>query len=208
LQPNGSAVVTEVQELQGQRALQTKLGLRMTTVDKIKKYLEETYKNNGQKLLDFSMTDPNEKGEHYRSLVSYTVDRFASVTGGGLVFKINNNQEDARWMSALNAPRTKPFRFFATDPALVIYEVELPAGSELKSTPQDLSIESPFLKVSRKLTHDKAKNRISIIESTRTLDARMDASQAVTIQNAFRQVQDHREYAFILGLPQPLVTTP
>jgi hypothetical protein len=53
LNPNGSATITENTTLAGAQAIRMKEQMKVTTPDKLRKYIEASYKNTGRKLLDF-----------------------------------------------------------------------------------------------------------------------------------------------------------
>jgi transglutaminase-like putative cysteine protease len=199
LNPNGSAVVTERTYLTGERASQMKEQMKSAQPEKVRKYLEDSYKKTGRKLLDFFMTAPDATGDDYESRLSYTVPRFGSMTAGGLVFNLGGQSRREDPLAALNQPRTEPFRFRATDPSKVAFIVELPVGAVLKSQPEDVDINTPFMKATRKLSFKD--NKLSITESSQLLDARVDANAGGKIYAAFRKLQDHREYAFIVEMP-------
>jgi hypothetical protein len=75
-----------------------------------------------------------------------------------------------------------------------------PAGAVLKSRPDDIQIDTPFMKASRKLAFKD--NKLSLTETSQLLDARLDASEAGNVYSAFRKLQDHREYAFMVEMPK------
>ena len=199
LNPNGSGTVTEKTHLKGQRAAQMKEQLKTSQPEKVRKYLEDSYKKTGRKLLDFFMTDPSAPGEDYETRISYTVPRFGSMTAGGLVFNLGGPSHRDDWLAALNLPRAQPFWFRATDISKLAFTVELPAGASLKSRPADVQIDTPFMKAARKLNFKD--NRLSVTESSQLLDARLDPTQSPKVYEAFRKLQDHREYAFIVEMP-------
>jgi len=202
LNPNGSATVTDIQDHKGPAAFEAKLEMRQTTPAKMRKYLQDELKMKGQKLLSFSMTDPNEPGDTYHYEATYTLPRFASRSKEGLVFRLGDVSEDGHdWTTVLEAPRARPFRFYPTDVSTQIYEVELPAGAALKSKPDDLAIETPFLRASRKVAVDGV--RITLTETSVTLDAKLPASEAEMVAGTFRKLQDNREHAFIVAMPPP-----
>jgi thioredoxin-related protein len=207
LNPNGSSTITEMTELKGAHGRSAKLQFRNVPVEKIKKRLEEVYKENGQKLLDFTMTDPNDESDLYHSKITYTLPRFASKSSEGLIFKLGASSEDGKdWTATLEAPRNQPFRFYPNDPAIVIYEVEMPEGAVLKSKPEDLNLKTKFLDAARKVTVDK--NKITLTEVTRMLDAKLAPTEAQTVLTEFRKLEDHREHAFIVSIPTPAPATP
>jgi hypothetical protein len=201
LNPNGSATITEQAHLKGQKAAQMKERMKGSQMEKVRKYLEETYKKSGRKLLDFYMTDAGAAGEEYETRISYSVPRFGSMTAGGLVFHAGSRNEGEDWLAALNAPRAQPFWFRATDISRMAFTVELPQGAELKSRPSDVFIDMPFMKAARKL--DLKDNRVSVSETSQLLDARLKPAESSKVYEAFRKLQDHREYAFIVELPKP-----
>jgi hypothetical protein len=197
LNRNGSATNTQIYQAKGVAAVQAKLRMKGTTVEKVRKSLQDSYKRSGRKLIDFTMTDPAAAGDEYETRISFTVPRFGSVTAGGMAFKLSQERE-SDWISTLNT-RTQPFQFDHSDPEQTIHEVELPPGSVLKSRPQDLQIDTPFLKASRKLVW--ADNRITMTEDTQFLDARLEASEAARVHAAFQQLQEHRDFTVIVELP-------
>lgn len=207
LNPNGSAIVTEIRELHGPEARATKLGMRRSPPEKLRKYLEEAYKKQGQKLLDFSMTDPGDESDDFKSLISFTLPRFASRASEGLVFKLGSSNEQGQdWTAALEAPRARPFRFYPSDAAVNIYEIELPQGAVLKSKPDDLELKVPFMQASRKVAVDG--NKLTLTESSLLLDAKLPATEAPNVLAHLRKLQDHRETVFILTVPTAPVAPP
>jgi thioredoxin-like negative regulator of GroEL len=200
LSPNGSATVTDIQELKGPLAHATKQSMRQTNLVKMRKSFEDGLKSAGQKLLEFSVTDPNSEGDTYQFKLGYTVARFASRSGEGLVFKLAadaNTEQD--WTAALEVPRVRPFRFYPGDVGVQTYEVELPAGAEVKSKPDDLELETAFVRATRKV-RVKA-NTITLTEKSSLLDAKLPASESTTVLAAMRKLQDHRNHSFIVSLP-------
>lgn len=204
LNPNGSGMVTETVRLTGQRAAQMKERMKNTQPEKLRKYMEESYKKSGRKLLEFFMTGTNAVGDSYETRIGYTIPRFGSMTAGGLVFNLSAQGQHEDPFAALNLPRTLPFWFRATDYSKLNYTIEFPQGALLKSRPEDLQLDTPFMKASRALVFKD--NKLSLTETTRLLDARLDASQGSTIYAAFRKLQDHREYAYIVEMPKAAAT--
>ena len=205
LNPNGGATITEISLLAGQGAEEAKERMKKTPPAKLRRYLEDSYKKSGRKLVDFFMTDTNAVGDKFESRIAYTVPRFGSMTAGGLVFKLGAQAREEEWIEALNLPRAQAFRFSPTDASQVAFTVELPAGSVLKSQPQDLQIDTPFMKATRKLSFKD--NKLSVAETTRLLDARLAASEASKVYAAFRKLHEHRDYAFIVEMPSPPAAT-
>ena len=199
LNPNGSGTVTETTLLSGQRAAQMKERMKSSQPEKVRKYLEESYKKAGRKLLDFYMTDTNSTGESYETRIAYTIPRFGSMTAGGLVFNLGGEGRHEDRLAALNLPRSLPFWFRSTDSSKLTFTVEFPGGAVLKSRPDDIQIDTPFMKASRKLAFKD--NKLTLTETSQLLDARLDASEASTVYGAFRKLQDHREYAFVVEMP-------
>jgi hypothetical protein len=66
-----------------------------------------------------------------------------------------------------------------------------------------LELNTPLLKASRKLT--VTGSTVSVVESTRLGDARVEATRAREVYDAFRKLYDHREFSFIVEMP-PLTT--
>jgi thioredoxin-related protein len=205
LNPNGGATITEISLLGGPAAAEAKERMKKMPPAKLRKYLEDSYKKTGRKLVDFFMTDTNAPGDKFESRIAYTVPRFGSMTAGGLVFKLGAQAREEEWIEALNLPRTQAFRFTPTDSAQVTFTVELPAGSVLKSQPQDLQVDTPFMKATRKLSFKD--NKLSVAETTRLLDARLAANEASKVYAAFRKLHEHRDYAFIVEMPSPPAAT-
>jgi len=203
LNPNGSGTVTESAVMTGAAATKMKEQSKEMSAAKMRKYLEETYKRTGRKLLDFYVTDANAQGDKYESRISYTIPRFGSMTLGGLMFKMGEGKGEESWIDALNMPRTQPFRFSPTDPSKSTFTVELPAGAILKGQPNDLLLDTAFLKATRKFTVKGS--TVSVVESTRLADATVEASRAKEVYEAFRKLHDHREYSFVVEMP-PLTT--
>ncbi len=200
LNPNGSATITEIYEVFGPAAHEVKTRMKGYDLKKYRSQLEAAYRRNGQKLLELAMTDPDEKGDCFKSRMGHTVPRFASPFGEGLMFRLGASHKDGQdWTAALDLPRTRPFRFHPADPTVAIYEVELPAGAGLKSKPENLILRNSFLDASRKVVFQG--NKITLTETVRTLDARLAASEAAQVAEAFRKLQTHREYAFSVSIP-------
>lgn len=199
LNPNGSATLTETTRLAGQRAVQMKERMKHTPPDKLRKYLEASYKKTGRKLLDFFMTDTNVVGDKYETRIAYTVPRFASMTAGGWAFKLGAQSQEEDWIGALNLPRTQPFRFRATDASKLSFSVGLPPGSVLKGRPDDVQIDTPFMKATREVVFRD--NTLSVTETSWLLDARLEPAEAAKVYAAFRKLHDHRQYAFIVEMP-------
>ena len=199
LNPNGSATITENTCLAGVAALKMKERMKVTTPDKIRKYIESSNKNTGRKLLDFFMTDANAPGDKYESRLVYTVPRFASMTAGGLAFKLGAQGREADWIGALSMSRTQPFWFQANDVAKTTFIVELPPGARLKGRPNDLQVDTLFMKASRTVTLQQ--NKLTVTETSRILDARLEASQSGTVYDTFRKLHDHRDYSFVVEVP-------
>ena len=91
-----------------------------------------------------------------------------------------------------------------TDPSLL-------QGSDLRYWKMFEKIDEPnkFLDASRKVVCQG--NKITLTETVRTLDARLAASEAAHVAEAFRKLQTHREYAFsvsIPSLPSPASSSP
>jgi hypothetical protein len=196
---NGSATITQIFQAKGVAAARAKLRMKGTTVEKVKKSLQESYKRGGRKLVDFTMTDPNGAGDEYETRLVFTVPRFGSATAGGMAFKLSPGQE-SDWIAALNS-RTQPFQFDLENPEQAIYEVELPAGTVLKSRPDDLQLDTPFLKASRKIV--QSDNKITLTEDTQILDARLPVAEAAAVHAAFQKLQDHRDFTVIVAMPPP-----
>ena len=206
LNPNGNATVTDVTELTGPPAHAAKLSLRQSNVAKIRKALEDNLKKGGQKLLEFSVTDPKAEGDTYQYRMTYTLPRFASRSAGGLVFQLGNVPAQGQdWAAALESPRVRPFRFYPTDVDLQIYEVELPAGAELKSKPEDLQIENSFMRASRRT--EVSGTKVTLTERSVMLDSKLAATEASTVSAALKKFQDHRAHAFFAQLPAAASTT-
>ena len=199
LNPNGSATITESATLAGALAVRMKEQMKAATPDKLRKYMEELYKKSGRKLLDFYMSDANAPGDKYESRMTYTVPRFASLTAGGWAFKLGAQRQESAWIDALSVPRTQPFWFQASDPSKSSYVVELPPGSKLKGRPEDLSIDTLFMKASRTATYQD--NKLTVTENSRLLDARLEASQAGAVYDTFRRFHDNRDYSFVVEMP-------
>ncbi|MDX2227842.1 MAG: DUF3857 domain-containing protein [Verrucomicrobiae bacterium] len=200
LNPNGSATVTNHILLKGAAAQAMKMSMGRTNTKMLRAAMEEKYKLTGQKLLDFFMTDPSDKGDTYEYRLTLTMPRFAMKSQDGLIFKLgqdNPNGED--WTESLDAPRLYPFRFYPTDFDLSEFEVVLPAGASLKSRPADLKLQNEFLIASRTITQKD--QTISVTEQTRLLDATLPASEAPKIKKVFREIQDARESVFVVSLP-------
>ena len=203
LNPNASGTVTETAVVTGEAAKRLKEQSKELPASKMRKYLEESYKKTGRKLLDFYVTGTNGPGDKYETRISYTIPRFGSLTLGGLMFKMGEGRGEESWIDALNMPRTQAFRFGPTDPSKVTFTVELPPGATLKGQPNDLLVDTAFLKASRKLTVKGS--TVSVIESTRLADARVEANRAKEVYDAFRKLHDHRDYSFVVEMP-PLTT--
>jgi hypothetical protein len=202
LNPNGSGTITEKSHLQGQKAAQMREQMKSNQPEKVRRYLEETYKKSGRKLLDFYMTDASAPGKSYETRITYTIARFGSMTAGGLVFHVGGQSQREDWLAALNLPRTQPFWFRATDISKLAFTVELPQGAVLKTRPSDVLIDTPFLKATRKL--DLKGTNVSVSESSQLLDAELAPSENGKIYDAFRKLQDHRDYAFIVEMPKEI----
>ena len=199
LNPNGSATVTETSRSSGDAARLEREKMKQATPSKIRNYLTESYKRSGRKLLDFYMTDPEGDDGTFEIRVSYTVPRFGSLGAGGLVFKMGGSKDNGNWISQLNLPRQQPFRFYASDIGARKFTVELPVGAVLKGQPEDVQIDTAFLKASRKVQF--ANNRLSVTETTGYRDAHVPVTEASQVAAAFQKLQDHRDYSFVVQLP-------
>jgi hypothetical protein len=116
------------------------------------------------------------------------------------MFRLGASSKDGQdWTAALDLPRKRPFRFHPADPTVAIYEVELPAGASLRSKPEDLILKTAFLDASRRIVCSGSK--ITLTETVQTIDARLPASEAAQVANAFRKLQTHREHAFSVSIP-------
>ncbi len=207
LNPNGSATVTEIHEVHGIEARTVKLSMRRNPPEKIRKSLEEAYKKQGQKLLEFTVTDPNDESENFKSVLSFTLPRFASRSSEGLVFKLGSTSEQGQdWTAALEAPRNRPFHFYPSDPSVTIYEIEVPEGASLKSKPEDLDLNTSFMHASRKISVQG--NKLTLAESSVLKDAKLPSTEAPNILAQLRKLQDHRETIFIVTLPAATSTSP
>jgi hypothetical protein len=201
LNQNGSATITEIEEFHGLTAHSYKEYLRrMTTVEKMRKHCENSFKATGRKLIDFSMSDLDDRSDSFQSKISYTVPRFGSPSAEGLMFKLldesDGNQE---WISRLDAPRVRPFRFYPNDMEVLYFEIELPEGANFKARPEDLMLETSFLRASRKITIDK--NKLNLVEKSISLDATLPSSEAPKVSAAFRKLSEHRNFAFSITMP-------
>ncbi len=201
--PNASGTITETGVVTGEAAKKMKEQSKEISAAKMRKYLEESYKRTGRKLLDFYVTDTNAPGDKYETRISYTIPRFGSMTLGGLMFKMGEGRGEENWIDALNMPRTQPFRFSPTDPSKVTFTVELPAGATLKGRPNDLLVDTAFLKASRKLTVQGS--TVTVVETTRLGDAHVEANRAKEVYDAFRKLHEHRDYSYVVEMP-PLTT--
>jgi thioredoxin-related protein len=200
LNPNGSAAITIISEIFGPAAQAAKTRMKGYDLKKYRTQLEETYRKAGQKLLEFSMTDPDEKGDSFKTRMGYTLSRFATPFENGLMFRLGGSQREGQdWTAALDLPRNRPFRFHPTDPAEIVYEIELPAGARLKSKPEDLVLKNSFLSASRKIVCEG--NKITLTETEHMLDARMPASASAQVADAFRKLHTHRELSFVVSVP-------
>jgi thiol-disulfide isomerase/thioredoxin len=205
LNPNGSATVTDVKELTGPPAHAAKLGMRQTNLNRMRKNLEDSLKKAGQKLLEFSVTDPKSEGDTYQYKVTYTLPRFASHSAGGLVFQLGDVPAQGQdWAAALESPRVRPFRFYPSDVDLQIYEVELPTGAELKSKPEDLEIQNNFLRASRKTA--VTGNKVTLTEKSVMLDAKLASTESAAVSAALKKFQDSRAHSFFALLPTTVAT--
>lgn len=199
LNPNGSATITEATQLMGERATHMKEQMKATTPEKVRKYIEAANKNTGRKLLDFFMTDATAPGEKYETRMTYTVPRFASMTAGGLAFKLGAQRREEAWIGALSLPRTQPFRFRAMDGSRISYNVELPPGAALRGQPQDLQIETPFMKAKRTVVFKE--NKLEVTETSHLLEARLEPREAPKVYDAFLKLHEHRDYSYIVEMP-------
>jgi len=199
LNPNASGTVAETAYLTGQAAIFLKERMKGSQPEKMRKYLEDSYKRSGRKLLDFFMTDPTSTSNTYVTRLSYEVPRFGSMTAGGLAFELGGRAQQNRSLDALNLARSEPFWFKAADPEQVGYTVELPEGAVVKNKPEDLVIETPFFKATRKVVQKN--NRLSVVEVSQMLDAKLSASEASKVYEAFRKLQDHRNYMYVVKMP-------
>jgi hypothetical protein len=199
LNPNGSATVSEAAQFAGEKAAQMRESMKNTPPEKLRRYLESSYKKSGRKLLDFSTTGTNAVGDKYETRVVYAVPRWGSMTAGGIAIKLDAQNQGEEWLGALNLPRTQPFWFNATDGTKRSFTVELPPGSVIKGRPEDLQIDTAFLKASRQI--DLKDNRLSATEDSRMLDARLEPAAAGQVDAAFRKLFDHRQFAFIIQMP-------
>jgi hypothetical protein len=201
LNPNCGATVTESVQFNGEQAVLMKERMKQTAPEKVRQVLEASYKRSGRKLLDFFMTDAHAAGDSYETRLSYTVPRFGSPTAGGVVLKLAAQESETDWVGALNQPRTQPFRFRASDAARRSFTVELPAGALLKGKPEDLQLETIFMKANRKIVFKD--NKLSATETSSFLDARLAPTESGRVYEAFRRLHDHREYSFVVEMPTP-----
>lgn len=199
LNPNGSTTVTSIARYSGEAAQAKREEMKNTTQEKIRSYIQDSYKRTGRKLIDFYMTDPTADGNAFEMRISYTLPRFGSMTAGGIAFKMKNSGDDGEWISQLNLPRTQKFRFYARDNGINRFSMELPPGAVLKARAEDLKISTPFLEASRLVTFTN--NLLSVTEKNASLDIELPASEAGQIYAAFQKLQDHRDYSFIVQLP-------
>jgi transglutaminase-like putative cysteine protease/thioredoxin-related protein len=198
LNPDGSATVTESAQFLGEKAGEMKTRMKGADPEKVRKSLEASYKRAGRKLLDFYMTPTNALDEAYETRMVYTVPRFGSMTAGGLALKLGG-QANEDWLGALNLPRSQSFRFPATDGSKTLFAVELPAGASLQGRPEDLTIETPFMKATRKIQFTS--NRLSATETSRLLEAHLPATDNGKVYEAFRRLAEHRDFTYIVTLP-------
>ena len=199
LNPNGSATVTEATRFTGQKAAQMKEWLKKANPGKVRKSLEASYKKSGRKLLDFYMTDTNAVGDKYETRMVFTTPRFGSVTSGGLALTLGGHNTSVELLGSLNLPRTQPFWFRATDASKRTFTVELPSGATLRGRPENLQIDTPFMKATRKI--EFAANKLSATEDFRLLEARLAVSEAGKVYDAFRRLAEHSEYTYIVQIP-------
>ena len=199
LNVNGSATISETAHLAGTRATLMKEQMKASTPDKVRKYLEASNKNAGRKLLDFFMTDPSEPGDTYETRITYTVPRFASMSSGGMAFQLGALGRKGTWIDALSMPRSQAFWFRATDPSKTSYIVELPPGARLKNRPEDVKIDTLFMKASRTVSFKD--NKLTLAETSQMLDARLAGSQSALVYDAFRKINDHRDFSYVVEMP-------
>ena len=144
LNPNGSATVTQTLRYNGETARYEREKLKGTSVSKIRSYLQDAYKRADAACSGFQMSDTDSAGNTFETRTTYIEPRFGSMGAGGLVFKMSAGKSS--WISLLNLPRKEPFRFYASDGAMQKYIVELPAGATLKGQPENVQIDTAFLK--------------------------------------------------------------
>jgi transglutaminase-like putative cysteine protease/thiol-disulfide isomerase/thioredoxin len=204
LNPNGSATVSETAQFFGQKAVEMKEQMKRVNPEKARKSIEASYKGSGRKLLDFYMTDTNSVGDRYETRLVYTLPRFGSQASGGLAFRLGDPLDTERLLGALTQPRTEPFWFHASDGSKTTFTVELPAGAVLKGRPDDLQIDTPFIKAARKIEY--AGNKLSATETSRMLEARLAPSENGNVHDAFRRLTEHREFSYVVQMPLVVVS--
>jgi hypothetical protein len=201
LNPNGSATITEIEEMRGLAAHSTKEYLRrFTSLEKIRKQAEASFKADGKKLIDLSMTDFHDRSDRFERKLTYTTPRFGTRTPEGFTFKLLREQEeDQEWIGKLEVPRVRPFKFIPTDPEVSVYDVEIPANATVKSKIEDLNIETSFMRVSRKTSTNG--NKFVLTEKSLLLDAHLPATDAPKVLAEFRKLVDHRNRIIVISIP-------
>jgi hypothetical protein len=201
IDPDASATVTRSNDLSGWQARFAKNSARNMSTEKFRKQLEESFRSSNQKLLDYQITGPQDPGEEYHFKIQYRTPKFATRSSEGLIFKLALHSEEGEepepdWSET----RTQPFRFYPSDPRIEQVEIELPKNYVLRTKPEDLEIETAFIKFSRKVSLQG--ERIQMTEYSQILDARLPADQFQIVKSTFKKIHDLRELALICSLTQ------
>ena len=173
--------------------------LKGTSVSKIRSYLQDAYKKSGRSLLGFQMSDTDSAGNTFETRTTYIEPRFGSMGASGLVFKMSAGKKQLDIIAQSTHSRKEPIQILCKRRCYAkIYIVELPAGATLKGQPENVQIDTAFLKATRKT--EFTNNCLTVTETTSYFDAQLPAAKANHVSATFQKLQDHRDYSYIVQL--------